>query len=89
MSYTVCMSPSMKILDTGAVGVLGVDHDLIVGAFFRAGLGFSGGGWLWRPVGINTELLGQMHVAGLRHLAWAAHPGETLECLQVNAPLKI
>lgn len=52
-----------------AVGVLGVDHDLIGGTVFRAGFGFSGGGWLWRPVGVHTELLGQMHIAGLGHLA--------------------
>lgn len=53
----------------GTVGVLGIDHELIVGTIFRVGLGFSGGGWFWRPVGIHTELLGQMHVAGLGHLA--------------------
>lgn len=54
----------------GAVGVLGVDHDLIGGAIFWAGLGFSSGGRLWRPVGVHTELLGQMHIASLGcHLA--------------------
>lgn len=71
------------------MGVLGVDDDFIGGVFFRVGLGFSGGGWLWRPVGIHTELLGQMHVEGLGHLAWAAQPGQTFVRPQVNAPLKI
>lgn len=71
-------------------GVLGVYHDLIGGAIFWAGLGFSGGGWLWRPFGVHTELLGQMHVASLGwNLAWAAQPGQTLVCSKVNGPLKI
>lgn len=75
---------------SGCGGVLGVDHDLIGGAIFGAGLGFSGGCWLWRPVGVHTELLGQMHVASLGcHLAWAAEPVQTLESPKVNDPLKI
>lgn len=70
--------------------MLGVDHDLIGGTIFWAGLGFSSGGWLWWPVGVNTELLGEMHVASLGcHLAWTAHPGQTLVRPQVYAPLKI
>lgn len=70
--------------------MLGVDHDLIGGAVFWAGLGFSGGGWLWRPVGVHTELLGQMHVTSLGcHPAWAAQPGQTLKRPLVNAALKI
>lgn len=69
--------------------MLGV-HDLIGGAVFWAGLGFGGSGWLWRPVGVHTKLLGQMHVASLGcHLVWAAQPGKTLVRPQVNAPLKI
>lgn len=68
--------------------MLGVDHKLISGAVFWAGLGFSSGGWLWWPVGVHTELLGQMHVASLGcHLAWAAQPGQTLVRSQFNAPL--
>lgn len=68
--------------------MLGVDHDVIGGAIFWAGLGFNGGGWLWRPVGVHTQLLGQMHVASLgSHLVWAAQPRETLVCPQVDAPL--
>lgn len=69
------------------VCVLGVDHKLIGGTISWARFGFSGGGWLWRPVGVHTELLGQMHVAGLGHLAWAAQPGQTLVRPQVNEPL--
>lgn len=70
--------------------MLGIDHELIGGAVFRAGFGFSGGGWFWRPVGVHTELLGQMHVASLRcQLAWAAQPCQTLEGAQVNGTLKI
>lgn len=69
--------------------MLGVDHNLIGGTIFWAGFGFSGGGWLGRPVGVHTELLGQMHVAGLGRLAWAAQPGQTLVPLQVNDPLKV
>lgn len=82
----------MKGVDSifGAWGVLGVDHHLIGGAVFWAGLGFSGGGWLWRPVGVHTELLGQMHVSSLGcHLSWAAQPGQTLVRPQVKNPLKI
>lgn len=68
--------------------MLGVDHDVIGGAVFWAGLGFNGGGWLWRPVGVHTKLLGQMHVASLgSHLVWAAQPRKTLVCPEVNAPL--
>lgn len=71
-------------------GVLGLDHDLIGGAIFWTGLGFSGGGWLWRPVWVHSELLGQMHVASLRIiLARAAQPGQTLVRSQVNAALKM
>lgn len=70
--------------------MLGVDHELIGGTVFWAGLGFSGGGWLWRPVRVHAELLGQMHVSSLGcHLAWAARPGQTLEHPPVNALLKI
>lgn len=70
--------------------MLGDDHDLIGGAVFWERLGFSGGGWLWRPVGVHTELLGQMHVTSLWcHLAWAAQPGQILIRPLVNAPLKI
>lgn len=70
------------------VGVLGVDHDLIGRAIFWPWLGFSGGCWLRRPVGIHTELLGQMHVASFwRHLVWAAQPGQTLVPSHVNDSL--
>lgn len=69
--------------------MLGVGHDLIGGAIFWTRLGFSSGRWLWWPVGVHTELLGQMHVASLGCLPWAAQPGQTLVRPQVNAPLKI
>lgn len=72
------------------VGLLGAHYDLRGGAIFWAGFGFNGGCWLWRPVGVHTELLRQMHVASFGcHLAWTAEPGQTFVRPQVNAPLKI
>ena len=87
--YACVMYKRVDWILRGAVGVLGVDHDLISGAILCTGFGFNGGGWLWRPVGVHTELLGQMHVPGLGSLAWAAQPGQTLVRPQVNAPLKM
>lgn len=52
--------------------VLRVGHNVIGGTIFWAGLGFNGGGWLWRPVRVHTQFLGQVHVASLgSHLVWA------------------
>lgn len=48
---------------SGSGGVLGIDCDLMRGAILWVGLGFSGGGWFWGPVGVKAELLGQMHIA--------------------------
>lgn len=40
---------------------------------FRVGFGFCGGCWLWGPVGVHAEFLGQMHVSRLGcHVARAA-----------------
>lgn len=59
--------------------LLAVNHYLIAGSIFWAGLGFGGRGWLWGPVRVNAEFLGQTHVAGLGcHLMSTAKPGQTL-----------
>lgn len=59
--------------------LLAVNHYLIAGSIFWAGLGFSGRGWLWGPVRVNAEFLGETHVSSLGcHLTSAAKPGQTL-----------
>lgn len=66
------------MLDAGTWGwgVLGAaDHPVV---FLRAGLGFGGGGRPGRPVGVHTELLGQVHVTGLGSgVALATEPRQT------------
>lgn len=74
----------------GSGGVLRVDPQLVGGAVFWAGLGLSGSGWLWRPVGVPAELLGEVHVASFGcHLPGATHPAQKSVRAQVNAPLKV
>lgn len=68
--------------------MLRVGDDSVAAAVFRAGLGLGGGGRLRRPVGVDAELLGQVHVASFgRGLAGAAEPGQTLERRQVEEAL--
>lgn len=70
--------------------LLAVEHYLIAGSIFWAGLGFGGRGRLGGPVRVNAELLGQTHVSGLgRHLTLTAKPGHTLVSWVVDAPLEI
>lgn len=70
--------------------LLAVNHYLIAGSIFWAGLGFSGRGWLWGPVRVNAEFLGETHVSSLGcHLTSAAKPGQTLASWAVDAPLEI
>lgn len=70
--------------------VSAVNHNLIAGSIFWAGLGLSGSGWLWGPVRVNTEFLGETHVSSLRcHLTSAAKPGQTFASRVVDAPLEM
>lgn len=56
---------------------------------FRVGFGFRGGCWLWGPVGVHAEFLGQMHVSRLGcYVARAAQPGKTLGRVPVDALLE-
>lgn len=53
------------------------------------GFGFRGGCWLWGPVGVHAEFLGQMHVSRLGcYVARAAQPGKTLGRVPVDALLE-
>lgn len=68
----VCLVKKKRLL-------LAVNHYLVAGSIFWAGLGFSGRCWLWRPVRVNAEFLGETHVSSLGcHLTSAAKPGKTL-----------
>lgn len=63
---------------------------LIAGSIFWAWLGFSGRGWLWGPVRVNAEFLGETHVSSLGcHLMAAAKPVQTLASWVVDTTLEI
>lgn len=87
----VCRTKGVSLVRKGKMGLLlAVNPYLIARSIFWAGLGFSGRGWLWGPVRVHAEFLGQMHVSSLGcHPTPTAEPGQTLASRVVDAPLEI